>query len=103
MPDPAPKRTASADADRSLQALERLRGRVEAAVKEIERLRAENATLTERVRELAALDAAGADPDALHLSLDTDPDVLRTKVQGFIETLDRMLAEPVADAPDPTS
>lgn len=102
MPDPASKRTASADVDRSLQALERLRARVETAAKEIERLRTENAALTERVRELAALDAAGADPDALHLTLDTDPDVLRAKVQSFIETLDRMLAEPVADAPDST-
>lgn len=103
MPDPAPKRTASADIDRSLQALERLRERVEAAAKEIERLRTENAALTERVRELAAHPAISADPDGLHLALDTDPEVLRAKVQGFIETLDRMLAEPVADAPDATS
>ncbi len=93
--------------DPALPAMERLRGRIEAAAAEIERLRAENAALAERVQVLAADDVARGDDDALPtLTLEGDPADLRKKVESFIEAIDRMLAEPAADdVPDgePTS
>lgn len=109
MTDRTPKPGASADAasreaaDRSLQALDRLRERVEAAAAEIERLRTENADLAERVRSLAALEASGADPDALGVAFDEDPEELRARVQHFIDAIDRMLAEPADEASESTS
>ena len=76
--------------------LARLRERVEAAVREIERLRAANASLAARVGELQeALGDGGAAP-----ALPGDPDTLRARVQGFIDALDEVLAtEPAGDAP----
>lgn len=99
MADPRSQRAEPSDGGRSLQALERLRERVEAAAAEIERLRAENAELAARVRELAALDAAGGDATVLGLSIDEEPEALREKIEGFIAVIDRMLAEPSPDAP----
>lgn len=98
-PDAGPTRTdASAP---SLQALERLRDRVEAAAREIERLRQENERLAERVQELAALEAARPEDGGPlpTLVLESDPEALRRKVEGFIEAIDRVLAgRPPADA-----
>lgn len=89
--DPA----AAATSDAGLPALERLRIRIEAAAAEIERLRAANAELAERVQELAAVDVARTDGDGLPtLTLEGDPAELRKKVETFIEAIDRMLAEP---------
>ena len=76
--------------------LARLRERVEAAVREIERLRADNAALAARVGELqGALGDGGPAP-----ALPGDPDTLRTRVQGFIDAIDAVLAadESPADA-----
>lgn len=97
MADSRSQRAEPSDGGRSLQALERLRERVEAAAAEIERLRAENAELAARVRELAALEAAGGGADALRLALDEEPEALREKIEGFIAAIDRMLAEPAAE------
>jgi hypothetical protein len=88
--DPA----AAASSDAGLPALERLRGRIEAATAEIERLRSANAALAERVQELAAADVARTDDAVPTLTLEGDPDELRKKVEAFIEAIDRMLAEP---------
>lgn len=88
---------------RSLQALERLRDRVEAAAREIERLREENARLAERVQELATLDAARPDGSPIPaLALEGDPEALRRKIEGFIEAIDHVLAGQPADAPEET-
>lgn len=106
MTDRSPKSGSSAPSDggeRGLQALERLRERVEAAAAEIERLRAENAALAARVQELAALDAVGGHPDAIALSFDEAPEAMRAKIQHFIDALDRMLAEPADEASESTS
>ena len=82
-PSPAP----SSDAPRRARALARLRDRVEAAATEIERLRAENARLAERVKGLGeggpGVPVAG------------DPAELRASIQSFIDAIDRVL-----DAPD---
>ena len=105
MTDRTPKPGAAAareGGDRSLQALDRLRERVEAAAAEIERLRAENADLAARVRSLAALEAAGTTPDALGLAFGEDPEALRAKVQHFIDAIDRLLAEPADEASEST-
>jgi uncharacterized protein (UPF0335 family) len=75
--------------------LERLRDRVERAAAEIERLREENVRLAERVRELAEDDTLRAeDAPAIRLpEVAGDPSALREQIQGFIEALDRVLAE----------
>ncbi|MEP0545484.1 MAG: hypothetical protein ABJF88_00980 [Rhodothermales bacterium] len=101
-PSSDPAATASSDA--GLPALERLRGRIEAAAAEIERLRSANAALSDRVQELAAADVARTDGDALPtLTLEGDPAELRKKVESFIEAIDRMLAEPATrDTPAET-
>jgi cell division protein FtsB len=75
--------------------MERLRNRVEAAVAEIERLRAENTELAERIEELSAHDVVGGTTPGL--KLEGDPDALREQVEGFIEAIDRMLAVPSSD------
>ncbi len=73
--------------------LRRLRERAEAPVREIERLRADNATLAARVGELQG--ALGEDGPAP--TLPGDPETLRTRVQGFIDAIDDVLA--AGDAP----
>lgn len=89
----------SAEGETSAQrpALERLRRQVHRAVEEIERLRAENRALQQRVQELEARPAIGE--DQAFLTLD-DPDALRAQIEGFIETIDAYLAErDPSDAP----
>lgn len=77
------------------EALKRLRDRVEQAVGELERLRAENTRLAERLRDLEA--RSGVTPhEATGLLFDDDPDALRTKIEGFIAAIDQHLDE--ADA-----
>lgn len=75
---------------KSLQALTRLRARVEEAARELERLRQENAALAERLRVLEA--RAPEDFDGAVLRFDEDPDALREQVSSFIATLDAYLA-----------
>ena len=96
---PPPASPAPGSADEGLAAMEQLRKRVEAAVAEIERLRAENAALAERVETLAAHDIVGETTP--RLALEGDPDALREQVEGFIEAIDRMLA--VSSATDDES
>ncbi len=75
---------------KSPQSLERLRDRVREAARELERLRKENTALATRIRELEARPAV--DAEGTLLIFDEDPDVLREKVEGFIEALDKYLA-----------
>jgi uncharacterized protein (UPF0335 family) len=100
-PPPSPP-PASDPSDEGLAALERLRGRIEAAVAEIERLREENAALSDRVQELATHDVAGGN-DAAGLTLEGDPETLRKQVEGFIEAIDRMLVVPKTPGEDAPS
>ena len=72
----------------------RLRDRGEAAAAEIERLRAENAALAERVAALR--DDHDAAPSFSFGGGGEDPDALRAKVQGFIDTIDGLLGAPHA-------
>jgi len=74
---------------KSLTSLERLRDRVETAAHELKRLREENEALSERIRELES--RPHVDPQGTFLSLDHDPELLRRKISGFIETIDRYL------------
>lgn len=87
-PDAGPDRP---DASRSeWRALSRLRDRVETAAREIERLRSENAALAQRVLELQ--DAR--DDRATSFSFGEpgeDTEVLRTRIEGFIETIDTLI------------
>ena len=69
---------------------------VSGSAAEIERLRAENAELSGRVRDLG--EAAG-DAGALALDFDGEPEEVRAKIEGFIEAIDRLLAEPSDEPP----
>ena len=84
--------------------LRHLRDRVEAAAAEIERLRAENAALAERVAGLR--DDRDTAPSFSFGGGGEDPEALRARVQGFIDTIDGLLgtARPGGDgAPDPAA
>lgn len=79
---------------KSPQSLERLRDRVQTAVRELDRLHKENAVLTERIKDLEkrpAIDGVGT-----LLDFDENPDTLREKVEGFIEAIDQYLAKEVS-------
>jgi predicted RNase H-like nuclease (RuvC/YqgF family) len=89
-PDPprpeAPVRT-------ELRAFAQLRDRVEAAAREVERLREENAALAARIAELQAGGAAPAAAPTLFSDAE-DAEKLKAKIQGFIEAIDRVLSAP---------
>ncbi|PAP79347.1 hypothetical protein B1759_13520 [Rubrivirga sp. SAORIC476] len=70
------------------RSLSHLRDRVEAAVREIERLRAENADLARRVTELQ--DGPASAP-SFRFGDGDDPDALKARVQGFIDLVDGLL------------
>jgi regulator of replication initiation timing len=67
----------------SIQTLARLRERVEAAAREIERLRIENRSLSDRLAELETFSDV--------LPETGDPDVLKARLQRFIGAVDRAL------------
>ena len=90
---------AGATTQADLRALVRLRDRVEAAVHEIERLRAENMALMARVAALHEETASGGDGTTLPLFAETeDADALKARIQGFIDTLDHLLTPSEPDA-----
>lgn len=69
--------------------LERLRDSVEIASQELKRLREENAALAERIAQLESrpVDLEGE----TIVSFDENPELIRRKVGGFIEAIDRYL------------
>jgi broad specificity phosphatase PhoE len=86
------------------RSLDHLRDRVEAAAREIERLRSENAALAQRVLELQ--DARDGKP-SFSFGEGEDTGALKARVQGFIDAIDDLLsaegaaARPTGtDAPD---
>lgn len=79
---PPPPPTAAVE----LRALGRLRERIEAAAREVERLRDDNAALAERLAELQEAPEPGPVPSA-----GDDPEQLRARIAGFIGTIDRLL------------
>ncbi len=82
---------------RGLHSLERLRDQVDLAAREIERLREENRSLLDRLKELEM--RAEADPDLVPLpALHENPEVLRKKISSFIEAVDQYLQD--EKAPD---
>lgn len=96
-PSISPDRTSEEDSfigSSDWGALARLRGRVESAIAEIERLRSENAALARRVIELES--DSGGDKEAGHsfsFDVSESDDELREKVQGFIDLVDDLLGE----------
>lgn len=74
---------------RSSGSLERLRDRVENVAHELKHLREENQALSERIKELES--RPNVAPQGTFLSLEHDPDLLRRKINGFIEAIDRYL------------
>ncbi len=83
------------------EAMQRLHRRVEEAAETIERLRAENRQLRERVDEL---EARPTFPEAeTVLTLDDDPEELRDQITEFIDAIDTYLeAGPSDDEDAPT-
>jgi hypothetical protein len=83
------------------RSLSHLRDRVEAAVREIERLRSENAALHARLGELQD---ERADAPSFVFGEDEDPTVLKARVQGFLDLVDDILqaSEPAGDGGGPT-
>ncbi len=72
------------------RSLRKLRDRVELAASELIRLREENTALQERIEQLESMPAGkGGDPGLL--LLDTDPETLKRKVEGFIQSIDNYL------------
>jgi len=89
--EPTPANAARPEPPRNeLRALVQLRGRIEAAAQEVERLRRENAALAARVAELEAEPGSGA-PAFL---TGGDPEKLKAQIQGFIDAIDRVLHTP---------
>ena len=80
-----------------LRALRRLRERVEAAVNELERLRAENLALATRV---ATLEGGEDGAPALALPASNGED-MRAKLDGFIAAIDQALRDAAAPADAP--
>lgn len=74
---------------KAIGSLERLRDRVETAAHELKRLREENQALSERVKELES--RPEVESQGTFLSLEHDPELLRLKINGFIEAIDRYL------------
>ena len=72
------------------RSLRKLRDRVELAAHELIRLREENAALQLRIEELEAMPAS-VGGDAGMLLFDTDPETLKRKVEGFIQSIDNYL------------
>lgn len=72
-------------------ALKRLRGQVERAAGTLKRLRRENEQLRARVEELEA--HPGLHTEGTFVTLDDDPEVLREKVEAFINAIDHTLAD----------
>ena len=83
------KRPAGMVQMKGLGSLERLRDRVEVAAHELKRLREENEALSRRVRELES--NPSGEPKASLLTSDQDPELLKRKITGFIEAIDRYL------------
>lgn len=90
-PDGSPDQQNQAASTQPSDALERLRTQVERAVRTIRRLRQENERLQARVEELET--HPNLDRDDTFVSFDEDPEILRRKINGFIEAIDRRLAK----------
>lgn len=77
---------------KGLRSMRRLRDRVAAAAQELAQLRQENAALEQRISELEAGGRVLGD-GGVAIPLEGDPEVLRRKVDGFIQAIDRFLEE----------
>lgn len=79
----------------SSRSLRKLRDRVERAAHELRVLREENSLLQERVTELESVSAERL-PEGNAFFLESDPETVKRKVEGFIQAIDRYLDD--ADA-----
>jgi hypothetical protein len=71
------------------ESLGRLREHVDAAAREVVRLRRENQQLAQSLREL--WEKASEEGRGTKLSLEDDPEELRSKIQAFISAVDHYL------------
>lgn len=83
------------------QALERLRDRIELAVKELHRLREDNQLLQ---RELEAVRRHGLDGvEGTTVVFNESPSTLRKKIESYISTIDRQIEQVEAEQAAPPS
>ena len=75
------------------RSLSTLRDRVDAAVREIERLRSENVALGKRLADLQH----DADAPSFAFGESESPEALKARVQGFIDLVDGLLATPASN------
>ncbi|MGB3544387.1 hypothetical protein [Rubrivirga sp.] len=75
------------------RSLSYLRDRIDAAVREIERLRTENAALASRLIDLEDQETA----PSFSFGDGEDPEVLKSRVQGFIDLVDTLIERDDAD------
>ena len=71
------------------ESLSALRDHVSRAVDEIVRLRAQNAALARRLSQLES----GPESVSINLAGASDPEELRATISGFIDAIDRYLAD----------
>lgn len=72
------------------RSLRKLRDRVEQVAQELIRLREENTSLQQRISELEAMPAGNGEESGA-LMFDSDPETLKRKVEGFIQSIDNYL------------
>ncbi len=73
------------------RSLSHLRDRVDAAVREIERLRTENAALAKRLIEIQESGTGTGATPSFSFGEGEDPAALRARVQGFLDLVDGLL------------
>ncbi len=88
---PKPTESTGGTGLKGTRALRKLRDHVERAANELIRLREENDALQERIATLESTPASRGGDDAGLLLLDTDPETLKRKVEGFIQSIDNYL------------
>ncbi len=88
---PAQSEQSSGTGLKGTRALRKLRDHVERAANELVRLREENDALQARIEVLESTPASANGDKAGLLLMDTDPETLKRKVEGFIQSIDNYL------------
>ena len=78
---------------KGMRSLRRLRDRVERVARELRAVREENAMLQDRISELESSVASAPVEGGVASLLDSDPEALKKKVEGFIQAIDQYLED----------
>ena len=81
------------------RSLERLKDRVELAIKELQRLRSENASMKKQIDSIQSQGPAAGDGTAVVFN--ESPEALKAQIKQYIEAIDRLTAQSNgADSPE---